>query len=118
MTGGVRTVEQHRQVVDALVPDLDWVSLSLAEAQGLVLAQDVLAPIDLPPFDNSAMDGYAVAAQDVADLPVTLKVSVDIPAGTVAQTALVPGTAARIMTGAPIPDGADVIVQVELTDAG
>ncbi len=113
-----RTVEEHRRVVEDLLPDLGPVTLPLAAAQGRVLAVDLCAPIDLPPFDNSAMDGYAMRAADVAALPVTLPVSVDIPAGSVANGPLAPGTAARIMTGAPTPAGTEVIVPVEMTDAG
>ncbi|MEO5834630.1 MAG: gephyrin-like molybdotransferase Glp [Nakamurella sp.] len=113
-----RTVEEHRRVVETLVPDLGSVTLPLARAQGRVLAADLTAPIDLPPFDNSAMDGYALRAGDLVALPVTLPVSVDIPAGSMATEPLAPGTAARIMTGAPMPAGAEVIVPVELTDAG
>lgn len=113
-----RTVEEHRRIIEALVPDLGPVTLSLAEAQGRVLTADLTAPIDLPPFDNSAMDGYALRAGDLVSLPVTLPVSVDIPAGSMATEPLAPGTAARIMTGAPTPDGTEVIVPVELTDAG
>ncbi|SDG99373.1 molybdopterin molybdotransferase [Lentzea fradiae] len=93
--------------------------LPLEECLGLVLAADVIAPLSLPPFDNSAMDGYAVRAADLAGgLPVRLPVADDIPAGRVELTALKPGTAQRIMTGAPVPPGADAVVQVEWTDAG
>ena len=90
----------------------------MADAPGLVLGADLVAPIDLPPFANSAMDGYAVRAADVRTVPVTLPVSQDIPAGRTDAGPLEPGTAARIMTGAPLPPGADVIVQVERTDGG
>ena len=83
-----------------------------------MLADDLVATIDLPPFANSAMDGYAVRAVDVRALPVTLPVSQDIPAGRTDTAAAAAGTAARIMTGAPLPAGADVIVQVERTDGG
>jgi molybdopterin molybdotransferase len=113
-----RTVEQHRQVIEALVPDVDTVRVPLDQARGRVLAGPLAAPIDLPPFDNSAMDGYALRAADLAALPVTLPVSVDIPAGSVSAEPLAPRTAARIMTGAPTPDGTEVIVPVESTDAG
>src|SRR6476620_6017298 len=88
------------------------------QALGRTRAHDVYAGLDLPPFDNSAMDGYAVHAADVAGLPTELPVSQDIPAGRLDVPALIPGTAARIMTGAPVPDGAGVIVPVELTDGG
>jgi molybdopterin molybdotransferase len=73
---------------------------------------------DLPPADNSAMDGYAVRAEDIAGAPVRLRVSGDIPAGRPPSHALDAGTAMRIMTGAFVPEGADTVVQVELTDGG
>ena len=114
----MRTVEEHALVIAGLLEPTGPESLELADAVGLVLAQDLVAPIDLPPFANSAMDGYAVRAVDVAELPVTLPVSQDIPAGRTDTQPLAPGTAARIMTGAPLPPGAEVIVQVERTDGG
>ncbi len=98
------------------------VTVTLPEAQGLVLADDVVAQLALPVFDNSAMDGYAVRAEDVADAtpdhPVVLPVAEDIPAGRTDLLALDPGTAHRIMTGAPLPAGATAIVPVENTDGG
>jgi molybdopterin molybdotransferase len=90
----------------------------LAEARGRVLAADVVARVSLPSFDNSAMDGYAVRAAEVVGAPVTLPVAFDIPAGRTDLPPLPPGSVARIMTGAPVPEGADAIVQVELTDGG
>jgi molybdopterin molybdotransferase len=94
----------------------------LREARGRVLAEPLLAAVALPPFDNSAMDGYAVRAADVAsateDDAVVLPVAADIPAGRTDVPVLEPGTAHRIMTGAPLPAGADAVVQVEHTDAG
>ncbi|HYI08332.1 MAG TPA: gephyrin-like molybdotransferase Glp [Thermoanaerobaculia bacterium] len=93
-------------------------SVALAEAQGRVLREEVRASHDLPPADNSAMDGYAVRAEDIAAVPVRLPVTGDIPAGHPSATALAPGTAMRIMTGAFVPVGADTVVQVELTDGG
>ena len=88
---------------------------------GLVLAADVVAPLSLPGFDNSAMDGYAVLAADVAgasaEHPVKLPVAEDIPAGRTDPLTLEPGTAHRIMTGAPLPAGATAVVPVEATDA-
>lgn len=96
------------------------VGLALAEAQGLVLADDVVARLALPVFDNSAMDGYAVRAEDVAaataEHPVLLEVAEDIPAGRVDELTLQPKTAHRIMTGAPVPAGATAVVPVEDTD--
>jgi molybdopterin molybdotransferase len=94
------------------------VNLPVPDCLGLVLADELTAPIDLPPFDNSAMDGYAVRAADIAGAPVTLPVAEDIPAGRGDGPPLAAGTAHRIMTGALLPVGADAIVQVELTDAG
>jgi molybdopterin molybdotransferase len=114
----MRSVEEHRRVIEALIPTLPAVARPLNDALGMVLAEDLVAPIDLPPFDNSAMDGYAVRATDVASLPAVLPVSADIPAGTTVVEPLRAGTAARIMTGAPTPPGTEVIIQVELTDAG
>jgi molybdopterin molybdotransferase len=116
------TVEEHRARVAELVGVLPAVELPLADCLGLVLAKDITAPISLPPFDNSAMDGYAVRAADVAaasaDEPVELPVAEDIPAGRTDVVPLVPGTAHRIMTGAAVPPGADAVVQVERTDGG
>jgi molybdopterin molybdotransferase len=97
-------------------------TVALSEAQGLVLADDVVAQLALPVFDNSAMDGYAVRAEDVsaatAEHPVVLPVAEDIPAGRTDQLTLQPATAHRIMTGAPVPAGATTIVPVEDTDGG
>jgi molybdopterin molybdotransferase len=90
------------------------------EALGRVLAQDIVAAADIPPFANSGMDGYAVRAADsvsaALDSPVQLTVVADIPAGVVPDRAVGPHEAARIMTGAPLPDGADAVIPVEDTD--
>jgi molybdopterin molybdotransferase len=91
------------------------VQVPLAEALGRVLATDVTSPIDLPPFRNSQMDGYAVRAADVASAPVSLPVVGEVAAAPGAPVALRPGTAVKIMSGAPVPDGADAIVPVEDT---
>jgi molybdopterin molybdotransferase len=116
----MRTVEEHQRVVAGLITAKPPVSLPLAETLGLVLADDVVAPLSLPGFDNSAMDGYAVLADDVAaatpDQPVLLSVAEDIPAGRTDPLMLKPGTAHRIMTGAPVPAGATAVVPVEATD--
>jgi molybdenum cofactor synthesis domain-containing protein len=94
--------------------------LVTAEALGLVLAADVVAGEPIPPFANTAMDGYAVRADDTAGAsetaPVTLAVVGELPAGRAPTIAVGPGEAIRIMTGAPIPDGADAIVMVEHTE--
>ncbi|HEY0638742.1 MAG TPA: gephyrin-like molybdotransferase Glp [Pseudonocardiaceae bacterium] len=111
-------VDSHAAVVAGLLRPTPVVSLPLAGCAGLALAADLTSPIPLPPFDNSAMDGYAVRAADVAAVPVTLPVTEDIPAGRRDRPTLTPGTAHRIMTGAPLPPGADAVVQVEHTDGG
>ena len=94
----------------------------LADALGRVLAAPLTAPLTLPPWDNSAMDGYAVRGDDVsaasAERPVSLPVAETIAAGGFASRALAPGEAMRIMTGAPLPEGADTVVRVEDTDGG
>lgn len=118
--------EEYLSVADALervlaaVPAPKVEKLPLLEAVGLILAADVQAADPLPPFTNSSMDGYAVVAADLqgaaAEAPVRLKVIADVAAGSVAREPVVPGTAARIMTGAPLPEGADAIVPVEDTD--
>lgn len=116
----MRSVEDHRRVVAELITPRPPVALPLADALGLVLADDVVAPLSLPGFDNSAMDGYAVLATDVAaagqDTPVRLPVAEDIPAGRTDIPTLTAGTAHRIMTGAPLPPGATAVVPVEATD--
>lgn len=118
----MRSVDEHRRIVAALLPHARTAVVPLAQSQGRPLAAEVISPRALPPFDNSAMDGYAVLAADVAAAsatsPVVLEVAADIPAGRVDIPALTPGTAHRIMTGAPMPAGADAIVQVEHTDGG
>ena len=119
----MRSVEEHRRIVADLVAARPARTVKLAEAEGLVLADDVVAPLSLPMFDNSAMDGYAVLASDLpADTglakPVKLPVAQDIPAGRTDRLILAPSTAHRIMTGAPLPEGATAVVPVELTDAG
>ena len=95
-------------------------TLSLAKCARRVLAIDISAKNDLPSFDNSSMDGFAVITSDLADAtpasPRTLNVVADIPAGTNPDVILVPGQAARIMTGAPMPKGADAVIPVEDTD--
>ena len=87
----------------------------IGEALGLVPISSVIAPHPVPPFTNSAMDGFAVRSRDVNPAPVDLRVLEDVPAGQVASQSLVAGTAIKIMTGAPIPDGADAVVRVEDT---
>lgn len=109
--------DAQRDVLSA-VPALPPVRVPLAESHGLVLSEAVVAPSNVPPFANSAMDGYAVIAADTAAPPVTLRVLEDVAAGSVAEGAVAPGTAIKIMTGAPVPPGADAIVKVEDTEPG
>lgn len=118
----MRPVADHLAAVLALVAPLPVVDLGPGAAAGHVLAVDLHAPELLPRWDNSAMDGYAVRRSDVAaagpDRPVTLPVVADLPAGTASRARVAAGTAARIMTGAPVPAGADAVVPVEHTDGG
>jgi molybdopterin molybdotransferase len=97
-------------------PLLPLQDVALREALGLVLADDIVASEDLPAFANSAVDGYAVRAADVAAAPTTLPVLEEVAAGAVASQGLVAGAAIKIMTGAPIPVGADAVVMVEDTE--
>lgn len=90
----------------------------LGASLGAVLAESVIARASIPPWRGSSMDGYAVKASDIAQVPCTLRVAGEVVAGAVNPLAIATGEAARIMTGAPVPDGADTVVRVEDTDAG
>jgi molybdopterin molybdotransferase len=117
----MRSVKEHQHVVAGLIAARAVATVGLAEAEGLVLAADVTAPLSLPVFDNSSMDGYALRAEDVTgadNSPVKLPVAEDIPAGRTDKLTLAAGTAHRIMTGAPLPAGATAVVPVEATDGG
>ena len=118
----MRSVEEHVAAVLAGALPAPVERVSLSDAAGLVLGEDVVSRVDLPSFDNSAMDGYAVRLADVASAspsaPVTLPVSDDVPAGDGRLVALTPGTAVRIMTGAPVPVGTEAVVPFEDTDRG
>lgn len=118
----MRTVAEHRAEVLAAALPLDTTVLPLAAARGRTLAAPVIATTDLPPWDNSAMDGFAVRYADVAgatgEEPVVLRVVADLPAGTTEDPALARGEAARIMTGAPLPGDADTVVPFESTAGG
>jgi molybdopterin molybdotransferase len=118
MPEALASVEEHLARILADVSPLAPADVPLLESLGLTLAGDVAAGLSLPRFDNSAMDGYAVRVADLADLPVTLPVAGEIGAGQAGVTSLAPGTAAKIMTGAPVPDGADAVVPYEWTDRG
>lgn len=106
-------LEEAQELVLRACPAATPVRVSAREAAGLVLAEHVVAAEEVPPFDNSAVDGYAVRAADVATVPVELAVVGEIAAGAAAGRPLGPGEAIRIMTGAPIPAGADASVMVE-----
>jgi len=116
------SVTEHRQRILDSITQLPARLVPLADALGHTLSVDVHAGVDVPGFDNSAMDGYALRQSDAATAsetsPVTLRVVGDLPAGSALNPRLKPGTAVRIMTGAPVPDDADCIVPVEQTDAG
>jgi molybdopterin molybdotransferase len=111
----MKPLEEARAEVLAAIDILGSEEVDLDEAAGRILAADVRAGHDVPPFPNSAMDGYAVRGEDVESTPVLLQVLEDVPAGSVARESVRPGTAIRIMTGAPMPEGADTIVKVEVT---
>ncbi|MFC5250217.1 molybdotransferase-like divisome protein Glp [Streptomyces nigrescens] len=118
----VWSVAEHLDDVLSKIDPLDPIELQLLDAQGCVLVEDITVPVALPPFDNSSMDGYAVRAADVADAtesaPAVLTVIGDVAAGSGELPGIEPGQAVRIMTGAPMPPGADAVVPVEWTDGG
>jgi molybdopterin molybdotransferase len=119
-TGGLLSVDQALEQVLAVFSRLPDEVIDLEAGLGRVLAMDVYADNNIPPFANSSMDGYAVRAADILsatkDSPASLKVIADIPAGTAPTVIIGAGQAARIMTGAPMPNGADSVVPVEQTD--
>lgn len=120
MSGSLLSVEEARATVLAGVQPLEGVERLAPEAAlGRVLAGAVTAATSLPPWDNSAMDGYAIRASDVAEAaeaaPVRLGVTGEVRAGAAPDVTVGPGTAVRIATGAPVPPGADAVVPVELT---
>jgi molybdenum cofactor synthesis domain-containing protein len=112
----VKPLADAQREILAAMRRLPAARVPLDEAGGLVLAEAVTAPHSVPPFANSAVDGYAVRAADTAGAPVDLAVVEDIPAGSVPTRTVEAGTAARIMTGASIPAGADAVVMVEDTE--
>lgn len=118
----LRTVDEQLATVLDGIRSLDPIELPLLDAQGLLLAEDIRASFPLPSFDNSAMDGYAVRATDTRDAsfdqPVRLQVVGDVAAGARSRAGMGPGLAMRIMTGAPIPAGADAVIPLEDTDRG
>ena len=123
MTGArdeLRSVEAAREAILAAVPGPTSEEIvPIDRALGRVLSRPVVAAVTLPPWDNSAMDGYAVRSADVAAAseagPVRLEVSGEVPAGGAADRSVEHGSAIRIATGAPIPEGADAVIPVEQT---
>lgn len=112
------SVEEALERILSEIHPLPTTHIPLAEALGLVLAEDVVAQEDMPPFANSAMDGFALRSQDSqphAGQPPRLRVTGGVAAGYIADHAVQEGTAQRIMTGAPVPPGADAVIQIELT---
>jgi len=109
------SVTNAQQCILECVHKLDTESVGLEQSLGRVLAEDVRANRDLPPYDVSAMDGYAVRSADLANIPATLQVIEDIRAGDMPGKTVHAGQCARIMTGAPVPQGADAVIRVEDT---
>ncbi|MFJ8448243.1 gephyrin-like molybdotransferase Glp [[Kitasatospora] papulosa] len=125
MSGTIWSVDEHLEDILAAVKPLEPIELHLPDAQGCVLVEDVVVQVALPPFDNSSMDGYAVRISDVEgaseEFPAVLTVIGDVAAGDGGLPdgrSVGPGEAARIMTGAPLPAGAEAVVPVEWTDGG
>lgn len=116
------TVDEHRRTILAAVRPLDELTVPVGDALGSTLRTTVHAAVDLPLFDNSAMDGFAVRFADVetasAASPISLRVVADLPAGSSADPAFTAGEAVRIMTGAPLPSRADTVVPFEATVGG
>ncbi len=114
------SVEEAIHRILEQIPRLGKERLPILQSMGRVLGEDIIAPRNIPPWDNSAMDGYAVRWQDIdkasPQMPVGLKVLADLPAGSIFEGEVGPGEAIRIMTGAPLPRGTDTVVQVEDTE--
>jgi molybdenum cofactor synthesis domain-containing protein len=109
------TVAEAIQIVTAQTRPLEPERIILADALGRFLAEDIIADADLPPFDRAQMDGYAMRAADVASVPARLRIVGESAAGAGWHHEMKTGEAVRIMTGAPVPKGADAVQQVELT---
>ncbi len=118
---GLTTLQDAQKIVLDAAQSLGLEKIGLLEAFGRVLGEDIIAARDNPPWDNSAMDGFAVRWEDIHQAhaitkPVELKVIEEVPAGKAATRTVGPGQAIRIMTGAPVPEGADTVVKVEDTE--
>ncbi|HEY6330132.1 MAG TPA: hypothetical protein VI756_12410, partial [Blastocatellia bacterium] len=110
------SVENAVGIVLEMVMPLEPEQVALESAHGRVLAQDVIADIDLPPFDRARMDGYALSSVDAANLPARLRVIGEVPAGAMFRGKVGPGEAVKIFTGAPIPEGADSVQMIEASE--
>lgn len=108
-------LEKAQEIVLAHTDRLPVEEVDFQDASGRVLAEDITSDIDLPPFPRSAMDGYALRSEDAGTVPTRLDVIGAIPAGTYPSFRVESGTAAQIMTGAPVPEGADAVQIVEQT---
>lgn len=112
-------VEEAKRLVLESGQKLAPAECALMDSLGLVLAEDVVSELDIPPFDNSAMDGFALLASDTVaateSVPAVLRITETVQAGKVPRQTVIPGTAVKIMTGAPVPSGADAVIQVEQT---
>lgn len=113
---GVIPLDEARTYVLSKCAPLAPTTVAIDDARGLVLAEDLAAKGPIPPFDNTAMDGFAIRAEDLKDAPVTLDMIGTVAAGAAPDMTVGAGQAVRIMTGAPIPPGADAVVMVELTE--
>lgn len=120
VTRRVISVDEALGMVLNFVHRLDCENKPILQCLGQVLAEDIFAPFNVPPFDNAAMDGYAVQAASIMDAtsgcPKSLRIIGEVPAGKTARFKVTAGTAIRIMTGAPLPEGADTVVPFECTD--
>jgi molybdopterin molybdotransferase len=118
----LRSVADQLSIVLEGIGSLDPIEVALLDAQGLMLAENVTSDVPLPGYDNSGMDGYAVRAVDVRDAspsnPIVLPVVGDVAAGAKSRSGMGPGLSMRIMTGGPLPAGADAVIPVEETDGG
>lgn len=113
----MRPIEEVRAEVVSMMKRLPTETVSYLDAGGRILARSVFSRENIPAFANSSMDGFAVRAADVAEPGAILRILEDVPAGSVAKAAVRHGEAIRIMTGAPMPEGADAVVRVEETEA-
>lgn len=108
--------EEARKIIARHLPAPEIVTVSIEASLGSVIAEDIISDIDIPPFNKSAMDGYAMRATDLRRAPVELQVIETVPAGKFPRKSLKPGKAIKIMTGAPIPAGADTVIMIEKTE--